>query len=146
TAIAVGTWGPAQPPAHATALPAIAGFEVAEARARLIDNAAAGPVLVISGRLRNPGPAPRALGALPAVQLLDGAGAPLAAADLGPALSEARVREERPERLAVTQREAGAAFARAPVAAGAEIAFSALFAPAPRGAEAFALAPGAASP
>lgn len=142
-AIAWGALLPAAPALRATSLAPVAGFEIVEARARLVENAAAGPMLVISGRLRNPGPSARPLGASLAVQLLDADGAPLGGrvAPAGPELPEARVREDAPEQLAAAQQAEAAAFAREPVAAGAELAFSALFAPAPAGADGFTLTP-----
>jgi len=142
-AIAWGSLRPAREPASVAALAPVAGFEVSEARARIVENAAAGPILVISGRLRNPGPSARPLGAPLRVQLLDAQGAPLAGAatatPVGPALSEARVREDAPEQLIAAQQATAATLASAPVAAGAELDFSAVFAPAPREASRFAL-------
>ncbi len=119
----------------------VAGFEVTEARARVLDNAAAGPVLVVSGRLRNPGPAPHVLGASLRVQLLDAAGVPLAGGSTlaGPSLSERRIREESPEQLRAAQEAGAAEFARRPVAAGGELSFDAVFGPPPRAAASAAL-------
>lgn len=142
-AIAWGALRPPSAPLGAATLAPVAGFEVREARARIVENAAAGPILVVSGRLRNPGPSARPLGAPLAVQLLDDGGAPLpgGAAPAGPALPDARVRESAPEQLLAAQQAAAATLAGAPVAAGAELGFSAVFAPAPRAASRFALAP-----
>jgi predicted Zn finger-like uncharacterized protein len=141
-AIAWGSFRPGAAPAQGVALAPVAGFEVREARARIVENAAAGPILVVSGRLRNPGPSARPLGAPLEVRLLDAEGAPLvaAAAPAGSALPEARVREEAPEALVAAQQAGAAALAAAPVAAGAELEFAAVFAPAPRAASRFVLA------
>lgn len=145
-AIAWGAWGFASSAPVATRLAPVAGFEVSDARARVIENAAAGPLLVVTGRLRNPGPAVRSLGAPLQVQLLDADGAPLGGrvAAVGAALPEARVREDAPEGLAAAQQAASARFAATPVAAGGTLEFAAIFAPAPHGARGFAIAPGAA--
>jgi predicted Zn finger-like uncharacterized protein len=143
--VAATAWGalrPASSGAGAVRMAPVAGFEVSEARARIVENAAAGPILVVSGRLRNPGPASRALGAPLAVQLLDDDGAPIAGASVeaGAALSEASLREDAPETLLAAQQAAAGGFAAAPVAAGAELGFAAVFAPAPHGAHGIALA------
>lgn len=148
-AIAWGALRPAPPASGplAAAVAPVAGFEVSEARARIVENAAAGPILVVSGRLRNPGPAPRALGAPLAVRLLASGGAVLAGASApaGAALPERSIREEPPERLLAAQAAAAPAFVGAPIAAGAELGFAAIFAPAPSSAQGFALAPAGAS-
>jgi predicted Zn finger-like uncharacterized protein len=143
-AIAWGAWGsPSSGPATAHLSP-IAGFEVSDARLRVVENAAAGPLLVVTGRLRNPGPAARSLGTPLEAQLLDADGAPIGGrvATLGAALPEARIREEAPEALLAAQQAAAAGFAATPVAAGAGLEFAAIFAPAPGEARGFALAPG----
>lgn len=141
-------WGAFRPPAPASgplaaSVAPVAGFEVSQARARIVENAAVGPILVVSGRLRNPGPAPRALGGPLAVRLLASGGAALAggSAPAGAALPEASIREQPPERLLAAQAAAAAGFVAAPVAAGAELAFAAIFAPAPHDAQGFTLAP-----
>jgi predicted Zn finger-like uncharacterized protein len=149
--VAVIAWGALRPQATgplAMSVAPVAGFEVSEARARIVENAAAGPILVISGRLRNPGPAPRALGAPLAVQLLEsgGGGVSGGSAPAGAALPETSIREEAPEKLLAAQQAAAAGFLGAPVAAGAELGFAAIFAPAPRGAQGFALRPAAGAP
>ncbi|HSJ97951.1 MAG TPA: DUF3426 domain-containing protein, partial [Myxococcota bacterium] len=144
-ATAWGSLRPATAPS-AQAMPTpVSGFEVSEARARFVENAAAGPILVVSGKLRNPGPAARPLGAPLEVRLLDAAGAPLASgsAVAGPTLPEVRLREDAPDRLVAAQQAAASTLANAAVAAGAELGFSAVFAPAPQEARRFALAPGA---
>lgn len=145
-ALAWVSLGPVAAPGSSSSLAPVSGFEVSEAQAHVLENAAAGPVLVVSGRLRNPGSSVRPLGAPLAVQLLDARGVPLAVAPgaAGPALPDRRVREEAPEQL-VTSRDA-AALASAPVAAGGDLAFTAVFAPAPRGAARFALGAGASGP
>jgi len=146
-AIAWGSLLPASAPARVAVLAPVSGFEVSEVRARIVENAAAGPILVVSGRLRNPGPSARPLGAPLQVQLLDAQGAPLGggAVAAGPTLPEARVREDAPEQLVAAQQAAAATLASAPVAAGAELGFAAVFAPAPREASRFALTAGGAA-
>jgi predicted Zn finger-like uncharacterized protein len=120
----------------------IAGFDVTEARTRIVDNATTGPLLVVSGRLRNPGPAPRTLGAPLRLQLLDAAGAPIAGASAfaGPTLSTRRVREEAPEQLRSAQDAGATELASQPVAAGAELSFDAVFGPPPSAAARVAIA------
>lgn len=130
-------WASLSAPRSTPVAPAVvAGFDVTDTRARIVDNAAAGPVLVVSGRLRNPGAAARALGAPLHVELLDPAGIPLvgASALAGPALSMRRVREEAPERLRAAQAAGAAEFARQTVAAGGELRFDAVVGPLPRAA------------
>lgn len=145
--VAWASLGPAAAPANPSSILPVSGFEVSEVHARVAENAAAGPILVVSGRLRNPSPSSRPLGAPLAVQLLDLHGAPLAGATgvAGPALPERRVREEAPERLVASQQEA-AVLASTPVAAGGDLAFTAVFAPAPHGAARFVLSAGASRP
>jgi hypothetical protein len=123
----------------------VSGFEVSEASARILENAAAGPILVVRGRLRNPGPSPRALGAPLEVQLLDADGSPLAGqtALAGAPLPDLRLREASPEEMLGAQQAAAPSFLGAPVAAGSELSFSAIFAPLPREARRFALSAGA---
>lgn len=131
---AVVAWASLSVPASTSvALAPVAGFDVTEARARILDNAVAGPVLVVSGRLRNPEAAPRALGAPLRAQLLDAAGAPLDGATVlaGPALSARQLREDAPERLRAVQEAGAAEFARQPVEAGGELPFDAIFGPLP---------------
>jgi predicted Zn finger-like uncharacterized protein len=119
----------------------IAGFEVLETRIRIVENATAGPILVVSGRLRNPGSEPRVLESPLEIQLLDADGLPLAgsSAVAGPSLSERRVREETPEQLRTGQKDAAGDWARRPLGAGAERAFDAVFAERPPAATRIAL-------
>ncbi len=140
TAVALSAfvaWASLSPPTTTpVSLAPVAGFDVTEARARILENAAAGPVLVVSGRLRNPASTPRALGAPLRVQLLDAAGVPLegASAFAGPILSTQRIREAPPEQLRAAQQADAVAFARRSVEAGGELRFDAIFGPAPRAA------------
>lgn len=145
--IAWASLAPAVAPVNPSAPLPISGFEVREAQGRVIENLAAGPILVVSGRLRNPTPSARPLGAPLAVQLLDADGAPLATAAglAGPALPDQRVREETPERLVASRQEA-AVLASAPVVSGGDLAFTAVFAPAPHGAARFVLTADAGRP
>ncbi|HEY8492407.1 MAG TPA: zinc-ribbon domain-containing protein [Myxococcota bacterium] len=133
--------------ARSAALGPVAGFEVREVRARLVENAAGGALLVVSGTLHNPGPSARPLGAPLEVRLLDAHGEPLAheAAHAGPALAERDLREAAPEQLVAAQEAAAARLARTPVAPGDALAFAAVFAPVPREASRFVLGAGSAS-
>jgi predicted Zn finger-like uncharacterized protein len=120
----------------------VAGLELVGLRARLLENAHAGTLLVVSGRLRNPASSARAPETRLEVRLLDGDGEPLAAsAPIGPSLDTARLREEDPDRLRAEQADAAASWARTPLAAGAELAFDAVFPDAPREAARFLVQP-----
>jgi predicted Zn finger-like uncharacterized protein len=122
--------------------PPVAGLELVGLRARLLENAHAGPILVVSGRLRNPAASPRGTETPLEVQLLDAAGRSLdASAPIGPSLDVARLREEDPDRLRAEQSEAAARWTRTPLAAGSELAFDAVFAAAPREAVRFRVEP-----
>jgi len=122
---------PVRAPAPVLLAP-VAGFDVVEARVRILENATAGPMLVVSGTLRNPDVAPRTLGSALEVRLLDVDGQLLAgSAAAGPLLSERQLREEPPERLRVAQAAGADRWARRPVAAGGELGFDAVFATRP---------------
>jgi predicted Zn finger-like uncharacterized protein len=145
---ALAAWGGLRPPPTATASPTmlapVAGFEVVSAEARSIENGVSGTLLVVSGRLRNPGPAPRALGITPAVSLLDANGEPLAAhAEAGAPLGAAELREDDPDALRRAAAKAASELARAVVGAGEQVAFEAVFPDAPPAAARFTLAAGA---
>ncbi len=136
---AVVAWASLSAPASTStsvALVPVAGFDVTDARARILDNAVAGPVLVVSGRLRNSEAAPRALGTPLRVRLLDATGTPLEGATVlaGPALSPRQLREHAPERLRAVQESGAAELARRPVEAGGVLPFDAIFGPLPAGA------------
>ena len=138
-------WGSVHASAHAetvATLAPVAGLEVASAQARWIENAQVGPILVVSGELRNPGPAARSFGSGLVVSLLDEAGAPIdepeavAAAPLG----EERLREGDPHLLRSDQQRASGDWAARELAVGAVLAFEAVFERFPAGARRFDLA------
>jgi predicted Zn finger-like uncharacterized protein len=111
-----------------------AGALVSEGlEARFVENAFAGPVFVVSGRLRNPEGAPRAADAALRVVLLgqDGTALPGAEVVLGPALEEPVLREEPPEDLR-RRLEAGAThLSREVLGPGESLRFDAVFAEVP---------------
>ena len=141
-AIALGSVHAAGRAETAASLAPIAGLEVASARARWIENARVGPILVVSGELRNPGPAARSLGAELVVSLLDGDGAPIdepeavAAAPLG----EEPLREQDPRLLRSEQQRSAGEWAAGELQPGATLAFDAVFERFPAGARRFDLA------
>jgi predicted Zn finger-like uncharacterized protein len=95
-------------------------------RARIVDNAWAGPVVVVSGRLVNETQQPQHLGASIAVRLLDAGGAPLEGqvAIAQPSRSAARLREQNPFTPGT---EAAVALAARAIAPGESIDFDAVF-------------------
>jgi predicted Zn finger-like uncharacterized protein len=142
---AVAAWGSLRPPASRAQGPAalgIAGLEVPELRARIVDNAAAGPILVVSGRVRNGGQELRALGAALSVSLLDERGRTLReeAATAGPALDPVRLRRDDPAELAAEQRHAAHGLAALPLAPGESVPFDAVIGEWPARAARYALA------
>jgi predicted Zn finger-like uncharacterized protein len=144
---ALAAWGGLRPPPAATSptmLAPVAGFDVVSAEARRVENGVSGTLLVISGRLRNPGPAPRALGVTPTISLLDADGEPLSAhAEAGAPLGAAQLREDDPDALRRAAAEAASELARTVVASGEQVAFEAVFPDAPPPAARFTLAAGA---
>jgi predicted Zn finger-like uncharacterized protein len=139
---AYGGLAPRSPVAEsAPGAQAVAGLEAEEVTARWVENAVAGPLFVVSGELRNPGPQTAVAGALIAVQLLDEAGVVLdgASAVLGPALPTAAVRERDPRELRQLQAEGARRLAWAPLAPGGRLAFHAVLADAPPAATRFRL-------
>jgi predicted Zn finger-like uncharacterized protein len=108
---------------------------------RLLENAVAGRLFVVSGRLRNPSPQPVSLGATVRVTLLGEHGQELATAPgvAGLALSEASVREESPDRLRERLATSAAALAWTPVAPGESVAVAAVLENVPLEAQSFAL-------
>jgi predicted Zn finger-like uncharacterized protein len=140
-ASAIG-WGALRAPAEATAsLGPVAGFELVQARGRWIENALAGPILVVSGELRNPGPAPRALGSAVVVSLLESDGTPIEAsvATAGAPFGDQRLRERDPLELRAEAERAAGALAARELAPGESLPFDAVFERAPGGAERFDL-------
>jgi len=125
-------WGSVHASARAEAvqpLAPLAGLEVASARARRIENAQVGPILVVSGELRNPGPGARSFGSRLVVTLLDASGAAVDAPEAVAAapLGEERLREDDPKRLRGDQERASVEWAARELPAGATLAFDAVF-------------------
>jgi predicted Zn finger-like uncharacterized protein len=118
------------------------GLEATGVEGHWLDNAAAGPIYVISGELRRAGSRPAAPGAWLAVRLFDESGVLLAeeAAAAGPALPEARLREEDPRQLRAAQAQDALAMARAPLMAGEAWPFQAILTHLPEAASRFDLA------
>jgi hypothetical protein len=113
--------------------------------ARLVDNAVAGPVLVVSGRLRNPTPAPVALGATLEVTLVgDGLGAADsragAAALAGRGMPEQDLRERDPESVRAELAASAVVLAWTELAPGEEIALDAVLPDVPLRASTFSVA------
>jgi len=121
---------------------AAAGFEATAVEGRWLDNAAAGPIYVISGEVLRAGSRPAVPGAWLAVRLFDENGVLLAeeAAAVGPALSEARLREEDPRELRAAQTQEALAMAAAPLVPGDAWAFQAILTQVPEAASRFDLA------
>jgi predicted Zn finger-like uncharacterized protein len=99
---------------------AVAGLEAVAVEGRWLDNAAAGPIYVISGELLRASSRPAVPGAWLAVRLFDENGVLLAeeAAVAGPALPEVRLREEDPRELQAEQVRGALAMAGAPLLPG----------------------------
>jgi predicted Zn finger-like uncharacterized protein len=114
---------------------AAAGFEATAVEGRWLDNAAAGPIYVISGKLLG-------RGGWPAVRLLDENGVPLAeqAVVAGPPLPEARLREEDPRELRAEQAQKALAMAGAQMEPGDALRFQAILTHLPEAASRFDLA------
>ena len=113
---------------------------------RLVDNAVAGPVLVVSGRLRNPTSAPAALGATLEVTLIGDGVASANAPATGPAalagrgMSEESLRERETESVRTELAASAAGLAWTELAPGEEIALDAVLPEVPLGASAFSVA------
>jgi predicted Zn finger-like uncharacterized protein len=118
-----------------------------EARAiagRWVENAAAGPLFVVSGRLVNPGASPQPLGALAGVRLLDANGARLSMSEpaaLGSLIEPEELREATPSALQARQLEAARRLAAIPIAPGQTLEFEAVVTAVPAAAERFVLEP-----
>ncbi len=119
--------------------------------ARLVDNAVAGPVLVVSGRLRNPTSEPAALGATLEVTLTGGgASSSRARADAAALAGRAAPEESLRQRDAVTVRAelaaSAASLAWTELAPGEEIALDAVLPDVPLGASSFSVSARPADP
>lgn len=142
--LALAGWGSLVPrstvPRHS--LPTRLGeLRVDGVEARIVENAVAGPLYVVSGELRNPGHGPSHTGARVMIQLLDGSGAALdeAPVPLGVAPSEASLRMEEPELLLARQGDDADALARTTLAPGESVAIAALLPRVPGRARGFRL-------
>ncbi|RIL06749.1 MAG: hypothetical protein DCC71_05615 [Proteobacteria bacterium] len=120
----------------------VGSLELAKVSARLVENALAGPIWVVSGELRNPASKPRALEAAIGVALLDASGEAIGAATaiVQPSLPVLRLREEDPLRLRETAPASAAALAFRVLEPGARVPVDAVFASAPRAAAQIAVA------
>jgi predicted Zn finger-like uncharacterized protein len=109
--------------------------------ARLVDNAVAGPVVVVSGALRNESSAPQRIGSAVTVVALDERGSAIEAesAIARPAFSPETLRAENPRDLAASAKSAAAALADRTLAPGEKVGFDAVFAQPPVAAARFAL-------
>ncbi len=143
--LAVATLGPgrsedSEPPIGTQHL---AQLEAQAIAGRWVENAAAGPVFVVSGRLVNPTAAPLPLGTLAGVRLLDESGARLASetAAIGPVMEPLDLREADPAALQARQLEGGRSLAATALEPGQSIAFEAVVLSVPATAARFVLEP-----
>jgi len=111
-----------------------------ELHGRMLENAVAGRLLVVSGRLRNPGAEAVTLGATLRVTLLGDHGEEFAmsSATAGLAPSEALVREETPERLEERLAASAKSLAWTPFGPGESVAVTAVVENVPPEARSFA--------
>ena len=142
---AVLLWASLAPPvARERSEPAIAlaGLEASGIAGRWIDNALVGPVLVVSGELRNAGPAARIADSRLVVRLLDAAGAPLdgKATSAGVPLDRERLREASAAELRAARDASAAALARVRLAPGESTRFEAVLLSVPEAAGRFEVA------
>ena len=121
----------------------LAGLEAREISGRWVENAVAGALFVVSGRLANPTAEPAALGTRIGVRLLDANGAHLAGepAAAGPVLPERELREADPAGIRARQAEGGLALAAEVIQPGQSLAFEAVVAAVPLAASRFVLEP-----
>jgi predicted Zn finger-like uncharacterized protein len=121
----------------------LAQLEAQAIAGRWVENAAAGPLFVVSGRLVNPTAAARELGALAGVRLLDANGARMMGetAAIGPVLEPRELRESEPAALQARQLEAGRRLAATSLEPGQSLAFEAVLATVPAAAARFVLEP-----
>jgi len=116
-------------------------LQATEVRAGVIENAVAGPLLVVSGQVRNPQAGPRLPEGALRVRLVDGSGAALAGAEawLAPAPGAATLREQAPQELLGAQALGAQALARTPLAPGESMLVAAVFTSIPAEARGFRL-------
>ncbi len=143
--VAFATLGPGR---ASEAVPAVGSLPLSQLEAqgvvgRWVENAVAGPLFVVSGRLVNPTSTARPLGALAGVRLLDETGARLAgeAAAIGPVFEARELREAEPSSLRARQLEGGRMLATMTIEPGQSLAFEAVLAAVPAAASRFLLEP-----
>jgi predicted Zn finger-like uncharacterized protein len=124
-----GVLAPGAAVAHFPAAP-IGALELGSLRVRHVENFWAGPLVVVSGELRNPGSAPAKAGAVPRVRVADAAGAPveIAAPWFGSELSERELREEDPAALGAELARSARSLAGRSLAPGESIPVQAVLA------------------
>jgi predicted Zn finger-like uncharacterized protein len=133
---------PAAPaPGADSATQSVAGLEALQVRGRWLDNAVAGPIFVVSGRLHSAGPGAVVPQARIVVRLYDASGVPLAheVGSVGPALPEAWLREQDPAALQDRQAQEAVALARAPFWPDRSLSFQAVLGRLPEAAQRFDL-------
>lgn len=138
----VAAGGALRPPERAVASAGgaveLAGLRLEQVRGETLENAVAGPILVVAARLANPAGQARAAGTSLRVRLLDAAGAPLAeSAPLGRDPGEDRIRADDPNALALEQAASALALAATSLAPGEGVDVAAVFPAQPRDARAF---------
>jgi predicted Zn finger-like uncharacterized protein len=116
-------------------------LQATDVRAGVVENAVAGPLLVVSGLVRNPQAGPRLPQGALRVRLVDGGGSALADAEawLAPAPEAADLRELAPRDLLGAQALGAEALARTPLAPGESMPVAAVFAAIPAEARGFRL-------
>ncbi len=121
----------------------LAQLEAQGIAGRWVENVAAGPLFVVSGRLVNPTASPMPLGALTGVRLLDASGARLAGepAAIGPVLEARELRESDPAALQARQLHGGQNLALTSLQPGQSLAFEAVVVAMPAAASRFVLEP-----
>ncbi len=118
-----------------------AGLRAEEIRVRRVPHLSGAELLVVSGRIANRGPVPRALGAPLEVRLLDAGGAPLGreGALAGPALREETLREGELSGLVAGAPSRARELGRRRLAAGEAVPFDAVFVSVPERARRYEL-------
>jgi hypothetical protein len=121
----------------------LAQLEAQGIAGRWVENVAAGPLFVVSGRLVNLKAEPTPLGALSGVRLLDANGARLAGelAAIGPVVEPRELREADPAALQARQLHGGSSLAAAPIQPGHSVRFEAVVITVPAAAARFVLEP-----
>jgi len=120
----------------------VAGFEVVHVEGHWIENAAAGPIYVVSGALHNAGGTRAAPGSVLQVRLIDAHGAEVVAesAAVGPPIPTVRLRESNPRDLRSAQERAAGAMLHDPLERRKRRPFMAVLEDVPAEAVAFDLA------